>query len=215
MSIAHSHQDYIPAAGHHWSLPLYDPLTALLGVNRVRRTLVERADLGSATRVLDVGCGTGTLAVLITRAHPHLDVAGIDPDPAALALAARKAARAGVSIRFERGMAGTLPFPDGAFDRVFSSFMFHHLRGDEKTGMLREVQRVLAPGGRLELVDFAGPEAQRGVLRRLLHGNALLQDNAEARVLSRMREANFAAAHRHAQTSLLVGLVNYYRAERR
>lgn len=214
MNVAHSHDDYIPAAGHPWALALYDPFTTLLGVNRVRRTLIEGADLDGARRVLDVGCGTGTLAVMIARAYPHLDVVGLDPDPDALAIATRKAARAGVTIRFDRGMAGALPYPDGTFDRVFSSFMFHHLRGDQKRDMLREVRRVLAPGGRLELVDFAGPEGQPRLLRRLLHGHQLLKDNAEANVLARLREAELADARRHAQTALIVGRANSYRASR-
>ena len=214
MSIAQSHEGYIPAAGHHWSLPLYDPLTALIGVDRVRRALLEHAGLSVPQRVLDIGCGTGTLAVLIKRTHPRVEVTGIDPDPKALARARRKAERAGASIRLDTGMADALPYPDAAFDRVCSSFMFHHLRGDEKSDMLREVRRVLAPGGRLELVDFAGPEAQGGFLKRLLHAHELLKDNAENRVLTRMRDAGLLEPRCIGRRSLVVGEVNYYQASR-
>ncbi|HEY8535368.1 MAG TPA: class I SAM-dependent methyltransferase [Vicinamibacterales bacterium] len=215
MHVAHSHEDYIPATGNPWTLALYDPLNALLGVNRVRRAIVEAADLAAARRVLDVGCGTGTLAVMIKRAWPHVDVTGLDPDPGALGVATRKAARAGVTIRFDRGLAGALPYPDGAFDRVFSSFMFHHLRSDQKREMLREVHRVLAPGGRLELVDFAGPDEQPRLLRHLVHDHQLVRDNAAADVLARLRDADFADVRRHAQTSLLVGRVNHYRGTKK
>lgn len=213
MSLAQSHEAYIPAAGHHWSLPLYDPLTALIGVNRIRRALLEHADLSASQRVLDIGCGTGTLAVLTRRIHPRVEVVGIDPDPNALARARRKAERAGTLVRLDQGLAGALPYPDGTFDRVFSTFMFHHLRGEEKAHMLREVRRVLAPGGRLELADFAGPDAQGGFFKRLLHGHELLAENAEHRVLTRMLDAGLEPRCTRRQ-SLVVGQVNFYRATR-
>jgi SAM-dependent methyltransferase len=109
--------------------------------------------------VLDVGCGTGSLAIAIARLHPAADVVGIDPDPKALARARRKAARAGVSIQFDGGFADGLPYPDAAFDHLLSSFMFHHLEGNEKAGMFHEARRVLKPGGFLYLLDFEGPES--------------------------------------------------------
>jgi ubiquinone/menaquinone biosynthesis C-methylase UbiE len=87
---------------------------------------------------------------------------GVDPDPEALARATRKAAAAQHSIQFDRGVAGALPYADGMFDRVFSSFMFHHLAREGKARMLREVHRVLKPEGRLRLVDFAGPDRRAG-----------------------------------------------------
>jgi len=158
---------------------LYDPLTKVLGVDRARKALLEQARLQPPQRVLDIGCGTGTLAVVIKRAHPEVEVVGLDPDPNALARARRKASLAGASIQLDEGMAGALPYPDAAFDRVFSSFMFHHLQGDKKSHMLREVRRVLAPRGRFEMVDFAGPDVPGGFMTRALHSHQLLRDNAE------------------------------------
>ena len=77
---------YLPATGNHWALPLYDPLVKLLGADRARAVLLEQAVLRPGHRVLDIGCGTGTLAVSIKRQHPNVDVVGLDPDPTALAL---------------------------------------------------------------------------------------------------------------------------------
>ena len=77
-------------------------------------------------------------------------------------------------------MAGALPYGDGVFDCVFSSFVFHHLRGDEKLQMLREARRVLARGGRFEMVDFAGPDVPGGMVTRLLQSHHLLRDNASS-----------------------------------
>jgi len=108
--------------------------------------------------------------VQIAQTVPGTRVTALDPDPKALARAAEKAAAARVGVRLDRGFADALPYADGAFDRVVSSFMFHHLDLAVKQGMLREVRRVLAPGGELHLVDFGGQGAAKdGLLARLLH----------------------------------------------
>ena len=95
--------------------------------------------------------------MLLKRLHPDVDVAGVDPDPRALARAARKARRAGVQVRLVRGFSDALNEPEGSVDRVFSSFMFHHLDRSEQVRTLAEVTRVLRPGGRLHLLDFGRP----------------------------------------------------------
>src|SRR5262245_50956118 len=102
---------YLPAAGHDWALPLYDPFVTLLGGNPTRNALIDRASLRPGHRALDIGCGTGSLAVLIKRRWPEVDVVGLDPDARALARARRKARRAAVAVRFDEGYADQLPYP--------------------------------------------------------------------------------------------------------
>ncbi len=186
-------RSYVPAAGHDWSLPLYDPLVKLLGGDAARRLLIDQAELQPGHRALEIGCGTGLLLIDIARRHPGVTLTGLDPDPKALARAERKADRISAPIRLDRGFADTLPYQDGSFDRVFSCFMFHHL-GDasEKLATLREVRRVLEKGGRLELLDFAQPDPGAGGFARLIHSSPRLNDNAEDRMLSLMAAAGFA-----------------------
>jgi ubiquinone/menaquinone biosynthesis C-methylase UbiE len=150
-----SRHDYLPAAGRDAFLPFYDPLTALLGVSELHRTLIEQAGLADGQRVLEIGCGTGNLTLRAKRAHPGVDLVGSDPDPRALANAERKA-RGLDGIRFERGYAQRLPYPDAGFDRVLSALMLHHLDDASKAEATAEVRRVLRPGGSLHLVDFSG-----------------------------------------------------------
>lgn len=204
---------YLPAAGHDWFLPLYDPFVRLLGGDSARRALLDQAAVRPGHRVLDIGCGTGTLVMLIKSLHPQVDVVGLDPDPKALARARRKAERASVSIQLDQGFSDELPYPDGSFDRVFSSFMFHHLPADEKEKTLREVRRVLKPGGALHLLDFGGPESSAGgVLARLLHSSDRLRDNAEGRVLNLMARTGLADPKKVGQRAMLFGRVAYYQA---
>ncbi len=99
-----------------------------------------------------------SISTLIKRLHPDVEVVGIDPDPKALARARRKASKAAVFIQFDQGFGDDLPYAESSFDRVFSSFMFHHLPSDEKGRTLRAVRRVLKPGGGFHMLDF---EVQR------------------------------------------------------
>jgi ubiquinone/menaquinone biosynthesis C-methylase UbiE len=205
---------YLPGMGHDRLMPLYDPLCRLLRISRLHRPLVDQADIRPGQRVLEIGCGTGNLALLVGRLHPGAEVVGLDPDPKALARARRKAERRSLAVRFDHGFAQELPYADASFDRVLSALMFHHLGPDERERALREVRRVLQPGGSLHLVDFGGArERSDGLMARLSHRSPLLQDNFGGRIPELMREAGLAepseVAHR---VSRVMGRLTYYRA---
>jgi ubiquinone/menaquinone biosynthesis C-methylase UbiE len=211
----HVERNYLPAAGRAWALPLYDPLVKLLGGDKARRALLDQADLGNAHRVLDIGCGTGTLATLIKRLHPNLEVVGLDPDPKALSRGRQKAGLAKITIQFDQGFSDELPYPDRSFSRVFSSFMFHHLQAGQKEKTLQEVRRVLAPGGSLHLLDFEDSIAHpHGFLGRWSHSSHRVPDNSEERTLTRMRWAGFADAKKVMDGAMFFGIlpVGYYQA---
>jgi len=208
-----THRSYIPAAGRDWLLPLYDPLQHLLIREGVKRILLDDAIIGPDQRVLDVGCGTGTLTILLQQLHPQAEVVGLDPDLKALAIAKTKSEKAGVAINFVRGFADEIPYPPESFDRVLSSFMFHHLTPDEKLGTLRDVSRVLRPGGSLHLLDFGRPRSPySSLLARLLHRGQNLRDNIEGRIPSLMRESGLAESAEVAHRSTVFGTVSCYRA---
>ena len=210
-TITESRRPFVPGMGVDWLLPLYDPFTRLLGLDSKRRDLVLQAALRPGHRLLDIGCGTGSLAVLIKRLFADVEVVGVDPDVKALARATRKARRGAVNVQFDLGFADALSYPDESFDRVFSSFMFHHLERDEKVRTLREVRRVLKADGSLHLLDFGGSAGHGPGLP----ANHRLADNDEGTIIGLLNQAAFGEATKVGERSLLsFARIAYYRAAR-
>ena len=204
---------YVPGMGHDRLLPLYDTVSRLLGVTSMHRQLVDQAAVRPGQRLLEIGCGTGNLAIMVARLHPGADVTGIDPDPRALARARRKAARRGTPVHWDRGFAQDLPYPDAAFDRVLSSLMLHHLDADGRVAALREVRRVLRPGGTLHVVDLAGAGAPaRGLVARLAHRRPRLHATFEDRIPALLEEAGFVDPVEVDRRVHLFGPCAYHRA---
>ncbi len=143
----------------HWAAG-YDRLLGAMTLGlegRFRRRVVEAAGLSEGERVLDVGCGTGTLALLASTAvGADGCVEGIDPAPEMIARAQAKAKAKRSSANFQVAAIESLPFEDDSFDVVLSTLMFHHLTGPLQRRGLDELRRVLAPGGRVCIVDFDG-----------------------------------------------------------
>ena len=203
---AHGHHDYVPAAGHDRLLRFYDPLTRLFGAGRVRGRLLDAANIQAGARVLDLGCGTGELALALARRTPGVQLTGLDPDPLALARARRKSEAAGARIEWIQGYAGRAPFPDHAFDHVISSLVIHHLETAQKRDAFRDTLRVLRPGGTLHVLDF-GPARTRldRVLSSVVHHGDTLRDNASGALPGMIRDAGFTEVVELASLHTLIG----------
>jgi ubiquinone/menaquinone biosynthesis C-methylase UbiE len=173
--------------------------------------LIEQADIQRGHKVLEIGCGTGSLVTAVKRSKPEAEVTGLDPDAKALERAKRKARRNAMTIHFDQGFSDQLPYPDQSFDRVLSSFMFHHLNDGEKEKTLQEVRRVLKPGGAFHMVDFERSESGGG-LARLFHSSERLKDNSLSRILKLLREAGFADAKATRKAHLLFMPVAFYQS---
>jgi len=143
-----------------WWARFYDTASWLLSFGRspaIRRMTVEMAAAAPGEAVLDVGCGTGSLAIALkAEVGDSGEVTGIDASPEMIEQARGKAARTGAGAGFEVALIEELPFPGPRFDLVVSSFMLHHLPDEVKRRGLAEIRRVLKPGGRFLAVDFGG-----------------------------------------------------------
>jgi ubiquinone/menaquinone biosynthesis C-methylase UbiE len=129
-------------------------------LRQLRRRTISLARIQPGDTVLDVGAGTGTLALEVQpRVGATGKVFGIDPGPQQVARARAKAAQRRRPVTFQMGVIEQLNFPDQSFDVVLSTIMFHHLPGDLKRQGLAEIARVLKPEGRLVIADFQRPYA--------------------------------------------------------
>ncbi|WP_209306361.1 class I SAM-dependent methyltransferase [Blastococcus sp. CT_GayMR19] len=213
-AISGEERPFLPGMRRNWLLPLYDPLTRLLGIRRVHVRLLGQAGVRPGHRVLEIGCGTGNLLLAAKRSQPAATVVGVDPDLTALARAQRKAHRRGLAVQLDRGYADELPYADDSVDVVLSSFMLHHVPADRREPAMREVRRVLRPGGALHLVDIGGADAHAdGWIARRAHRHELTEGEVGGGIPDLLRRAGFldvsetgSDARRH------VGRFTFYRA---
>jgi ubiquinone/menaquinone biosynthesis C-methylase UbiE len=154
----------------------YDFLARILTFGRegrFREFMLRPAALQPGEAVLDVACGTGTLAIAAKRqVGAEGTVTGIDASAEMIERARVKVERAGLNVTFVIGTAQQLPLGDGQFDIVMGTLMLHHLPKPVRSAFAREARRVLKPGGRLLLIDFGKPPRQFRLLRLHRHGHA-------------------------------------------
>jgi SAM-dependent methyltransferase len=208
---------YVPALGHTWLTGAYDRVVRLTTRERAfKRALIEQARIEPGHRVLDVGCGTGTLAIWLKQSEPRAVVTGLDGDPTILAVAERKAQSSAANVRFDRALSYALPYADGEFDRVVSSLVFHHLSPEHKRATTREILRVLRPGGELHVADWGLPEnaLMRGlfIFIQLLDGFRNTRENVSGRLPAIFSEAGFGPVERRAQFTTVFGTLALYAA---
>lgn len=152
------HPHYIPAFHFHWLTRWYDPMMRHLFPEEALKTaLITQAHIQAGQNVLDIGCGTGTLTLLIKQIQPNAIVYGLDVDHQVLDIARKKAEQAVETIVLQQGVATCLPYLDESFDCVFASLLLHHLTRQDKQRALGEAFRVLKPGGELYVADFGKP----------------------------------------------------------
>jgi len=203
---------YIPALSFRWLTPLYDPLLKW-GMREAlfKRRLIQRAQVRPGESVLDLGCGTGTLTLMLKQAVPAARVMGLDGDPKTLSIARRKSARLRLPIQWDLGMAYDLPYPDGSFDVVLSSLVIHHLASQDKLRTFCEALRVLRPGGRLQIADFGRPIDALTRLQAMIMGNLEhAGDNVGGRIVPMLLQAGFSSATEAAPVRTIFGPIWFF-----
>ena len=198
---------YIPALRWKELTPFYDAvLRWIMREENFKKELIRQAQIQPGQQVLDLGCGTATLTVMVKQAHPDADVVGLDGDPEVLRIGRVKAEKVGVVLTLEQGMAYELPYPDASYDRVLSSLMFHHLTTQDKQRAIKEVFRVLRPGGSFLIVDFGRPQ---GTWSRLISPVMArleeVSDNHQGLLFTMLRLAGFEEVTDQAHFATLFG----------
>ena len=188
-----SNQKYIPPLSFRWLTPLYDAIIdGPFSIVRMRRALLAQMGDLSEKKILDVGCGTVTMSLMVKQAYPSAQMVGLDGDPQILEIARSKAQKLGLEIRFDQGMSFDLPYPNESFDVVLTSMMLHHLTRDDKLTTAQEMYRILRPGGQLFGADFGEPRSSFGkAIRPLTRRFERVAENVDGFLPVMFSEAGF------------------------
>lgn len=206
---------YIPALSYDWLTGLYDPIMRWsFPEQRLKRLLVDA--IGSPATVLDLGCGTGTLALMLHDAHPQARIIGMDVDGAILAIAFRKTQQVELDrLALMQASAPLIPLEGASLDVVVSSLVIHHLTTENKRAAFQECFRALRPGGLLFIADFAPPRS------RYAHAVSLVMryleevgDNLRGRLPEMIEQAGFVDVQPFAHLESLLGTITILRALR-
>jgi cyclopropane fatty-acyl-phospholipid synthase-like methyltransferase len=217
--MTHEQEAYIPALKYQWLTSLYDPvLRWTMREDTFKRHLVKQAHIEEGHRVLDLGCGTATLTLFIKQTHPEAEVIGLDGDQQVLEIARTKVAGPGLNIKLDHKLAFDTSYADNTFDRVLSSLLFHHLTRENKSKVLKEVFRILRPGGEIHIADWG--KAQNGLMRsafllvQILDGFETTADNVNGLLPALMDEVGFENVRETAQYATMFGSLSLYRTRK-
>jgi len=160
-----SDQSFTPALGRLGSVGFYDRAIRLLTREKVwRAALLRQVAPEAGEIILDVGCGTGTFAIMLKRLCPGARIVALDPDPGVLKIASRKGTEAGVVIDWRQGFASDAEALGGTVDKVVSSLVFHQVPVTGKGEGIAAMFAAVRPGGEVHIADYA---SQRGIMRAL------------------------------------------------
>ncbi len=187
-------KNYIPPA--HWDFltPFYDVGCILLGFGSgFRHRIIQDLNLSGTEKILDAGCGTGTLLIMLKNLYPSIITEGLDPDEKALKIAIKKSKKSHTNIIFHCSTMDNMPFESSSFDIVVSSLTFHHIQQDDKLASLKECYRILKPQGRMLLVDFGPPDSYllNRASSKIFSLFEPIEDGRKGRIPELMSEAGF------------------------
>lgn len=212
-------RDFVPALGRPELTNSYDRVIAVMTRERRWRTrLLALVAPQAGETIMDVGCGTGTFAILLKEACPAARVMGVDPDEAVLAIARAKAEAAGAQVEWLRAMGDELVVPAASVDKAVSSLVLHQCPMEMKRAILAAMFTAVRPGGHVFIADYG---AQRTLLMRLLFrqvqqldGFENTQPNADGALPGLMAEAGFESVEEVRSLPTPTGSISLIRARK-
>ncbi len=208
-------QNYKLAVRWKWLTNYYDILVAVLMREKDFRTaLLNQFQNKNPQKILDIGCGTGTLAIMLKQKFSQAIVAGLDGDADILEIAKSKAENAGVKLDLRRGFSTDLPFENESFDVVTNTIMLHHLSDEDKVTTLKQARRVLKRGGEINIVDWGPPSNQLTgfgyYVIQLLDGFDTTTSNKKGLILHFLKEAGFVSITESKKIDTILGTICLY-----
>ncbi len=208
-------QNYKLAVRWKWLTNYYDTFVAVLMREKDFRTaLLNQFQNKNPQKILDIGCGTGTLAIMLKQKFSQAVVAGLDGDANILEIAKTKAQKAEVKLDLRRGFSTDLPFENESFNVVTNTIMLHHLSDEDKIVTLKEAHRVLKSGGEINVADWGSPSNYLTgfgyYFIQLLDGFDTTTSNRKGLILQFLRETGFTSATENTRVDTILGTICLY-----
>lgn len=211
----YTEKPYKLAIRWHWLTKYYDFLVAnLMREKRFKGLLVKQFHNQNPQNILDIGCGTATLTILMQKHYPKAQMTGLDGDESILAIAQKKMKQENFAFEFVKAMSYSMPFAENTFDVATSSIMLHHLSDSDKIKTLTEAHRVLKPNGEINIADWG--KASNFMMRTLFHIIQLLDgydtttSNVQGRIPEFMQKAGFRDVKEVSKINTVLGTVSLY-----
>jgi len=208
-------KEFIPALGYNFLTGLYDTTIRLtMPEKKFRSELIDRLKPEPHEQILEFGFGTGANLVLATRRSPRSHFHGLDIDPKVKELASSKLKRKNLHPDLQLYEGSVFPYEDHTFDKVYSCLVFHQLEDSTKLNCLREIYRVLKPGGKLIIGDWG--KAKNRWMRtvfytvQLLDGFKTTTANVKGLLPDYIREAGFSGVQETGFINTRIGSFCYY-----
>ncbi|MFZ5552881.1 MAG: class I SAM-dependent methyltransferase [Bacteroidota bacterium] len=210
---------FIPALRFNWLTGIFDPLLKYtMPEKRFKSALIDQAKISPSHSVLDFGCGSLTLTLLAKQKQPQAAFTGVDVDEKILTIARKKLGPSNSAIRIDKYDGLVLPYNDSSFDRVITSLVFHHLTTEQKESSLKEIKRILKPGGELHIADWGKPS--NFLMRfafysvQLLDGFKTTRDNVKGLLPEFIRKAGFKEVSLHSRFNTIYGTLQLYKTKK-
>ncbi len=210
---------YIPALKYNWLTQFYDGIISnFLREETFKSKLIESFRANNPKHILDIGCGTATLSLMMEKAFPEACVTGLDGDEKILALAKQKIKKLNSKVRLVKAMSYNIPGGSNLFHVVTSSLMLHHLTPSDKAKTLSDVYRVLQPNGIIAIADWGKPS---NFLMRLafyivqfVDGFESTSDNVSGKIPAYLVDAGFKEVEVVEKINTIMGTVSIYRGKK-
>ncbi|SEW52760.1 class I SAM-dependent methyltransferase [Chitinophaga arvensicola] len=212
-------KDFIPAMGYDWLTGFYDlGIKLFMPEKKFRTRLIDELQPASGETILEFGFGTGQNLILVHERNAQTTLNGVDIDPKVKAIADHKINKLGYHLPLDLYDGKTFPYGNNSFDKVFSSLVFHQLDTASKQSCLKEIYRVLKPGGILVIGDWG--KARSGLMRfafyavQLTDGFKITNDSVKGLLPLYIDQAGFKDVTESGYINTTIGSYSYYRARK-
>ena len=207
---------YIPALGYNWLTNFYDlAISITMPEKRFRTKLIDHVNPLEGEKILEFGFGTGENLILGVNRNSNVQFKGLDIDPKVKRIAEKKFKANSIDVRLDIYNGGKFPYQNNAFDKVFSSLVFHQLDAKTKESSLNEIHRILKPNGVLIIGDWGKPRSKMMRIMfyfvQILDGFATTKDNVDGKLPTYVEKSGFMDVVETGYINTKIGTYCYYK----